>query len=113
MTAWPPTSISSSELLSAQFVAVRTKWWKYLNKDIGSGNLLILGVLSVESFDAAGGVHEFLLAGKKWMTFRADFQVDFRLRGTGFERLAAGALDHSIDVFGMDIRFHKPPAKQL
>ena len=47
------------------------------------------------------------------MTLRADFQVDFRLGGSGLERLAAGAFDHGIDVLGMDVCFHKPPVKNL
>src|SRR5437667_87361 len=108
MTAWPPTRISSLELLNAQLVADKTKWWMYRNKDIELGNLLnlVLGVLSVESFDAAGGVHKFLLAGKEGMAFRADFQMDLRLGRSGLERLAASALHNGLDVPGVYIRLH-------
>jgi hypothetical protein len=41
------------------------------------------------------------------MAFRADFEVNLRLRGACFEGFAAGALHDGIDIVGMDICFHQ------
>src|SRR5215471_15122607 len=107
MTAWPPTRISSLEL-SAQDVAVIMRCFRYLKYksiSLGLGSLPV--VFSLESFDTAGRVHQFLLAGEKGMAFRADFEVNFRLRRACLEGFAAGALHDRIDVVRMDICFHQ------
>jgi len=66
-----------------------------------------LGVLAAEALDAAGRVHELLLAGKEGMTGGADFYADVALMsGTGDECVAAGAMDANFAVVGMDGCFH-------
>src|SRR5262252_8726685 len=108
MTAWPPTRISSSLELSAQDVAVIRRCFRYLkckSISLGLGSLPV--VFSLESFDTAGSVHQFLLACEKGMAFRADFEVNLRFRRARLEGFAAGALHDRIDVVRMDICFHR------
>ena len=51
------------------------------------------GVLAAETLDAAGGVHELLLAGKEGVAGGADFYADVAFVGrTGDECVAAGAM---------------------
>src|SRR5215831_299550 len=108
MTAWPPTKISSSLLdVSAHDVAVRTRYLKYL--EINSVCLALrslLVVLSLESFYATGGVDQFLFAGEERMAFRADFEMDFRFRRSGFEGFAASAANDCIDIDRVYVCFH-------
>ena len=72
------------------------------------GELLLLGVLALEALDAAGGIHQFLLAGEKRMAVRADFDADeLALEGgTRLEGVAAGAMHGDFVVVGMNARFH-------
>ena len=66
-----------------------------------------LGVLSAETLDAAGGVHELLLAGKEGMAGGADFYADVALvGGPGSKGVTAGAMDPDLVVAGMDGCFH-------
>src|SRR5215813_4625140 len=107
-TACPPTRMSSSLVLSAHAVAMSTRCLKYLKlKSVCLGLSCLLVVLSLESFDTAGRIDEFLLASKERMAFRADFEVDFRFRRTGLKGFAAGAFHDRIDVVRMDICFHE------
>ena len=71
--------------------------------------LLILGVLTLKSFDPASCIDQLLLASEERVAFGAYFQVDVGLRGSGAERLSAGAGDDSVDVIGMDTVFHRLP----
>jgi len=65
------------------------------------------GVLAAETLDAAGGVHELLLAGKEGMAGGADFYADIALvGGAGGERVTAGAMHADLAVAGMDGCFH-------
>jgi hypothetical protein len=51
------------------------------------------GVLAAEALNAAGRIHNLLLAGEKRMATRADFHVDIAfMRGTGGKNVAACAL---------------------
>src|SRR5450759_515722 len=66
-----------------------------------------LGVLAAETLDAAGGVHELLLAGKEGVAGGANFYADVALvGGTGDECVAAGAMHADLTVVGMDGCFH-------
>jgi hypothetical protein len=103
MTAWPPTRMSSLEVFSAQEMAFRKKCLKNRIKTVSP---LLLLILALESFDASGSVDELLLAGIKWVAFRADFQVDLSFRRPCLESLATGAPDNRLDVIGMDIGLH-------
>jgi len=69
-----------------------------LNPEIQTSLLLFcrcgayLGVLAAEALDAAGSVHQLLLAGKKRVAIRADFHVDIALMGrTSRKRMPARA----------------------
>jgi hypothetical protein len=74
---------------------------------LGSFFGFFLAVFSVESFDTAGRIDQFLLAGEKRVAFRADFKVDLRLRRSRLESFAAGALHECVDVVGMYVCFHR------
>jgi hypothetical protein len=66
-----------------------------------------LGVFAAEAFYAAGGIHEFLLAGKEGVAGGADFYADVALMGgAGDEGVAAGAMDADFAVMGMNGCFH-------
>src|SRR5579863_2728913 len=68
------------------------------------GLLVLLG----EALDAARRIHQLLLARKKRMAGRADFDAqEFALhRGPRGERMPAGAMYGYRVVVRMDIRFH-------
>lgn len=67
----------------------------------------LLGVLSAETFHAAGGVHQFLLASKEGMAIGADFYVDVALVGrAGGKAVAARAHNADFVVSGMYGCFH-------
>lgn len=67
---------------------------------------VVLTVFLLESFDAAGGVDEFLLAGVEWVTGRADFSVYLLCRAAGLECTAAAAVNRNRSVFRVYIFFH-------
>ena len=81
-------------------------------------NLLLLGggfgfsrvafsVLAAETLDAAGGVHELLLAGKEGVAGGADFHSDVAfVGGAGDKCVTAGAVHADFAVAGMDGCFH-------
>jgi hypothetical protein len=71
-----------------------------------SARLLLLAELLAEALDASRGIHEALLAREERVALRAHVRVDLRLRGSGLERIAAGALHRRRMVFGMDVGFH-------
>src|SRR5262249_36538395 len=76
-------------------------------KSICLGLSSLLVVLSLESFDTAGSIDQFLLASEERMAFRADFEVDLRFGRAGLKSFAAGASHDRIDVVRMDICFHQ------
>ena len=69
---------------------------------------LALAVLLAETFNAASGINDLLLAGPERVAFGADFNVIARLaeRGTGGESVAAGAVNLHFGVFGMAFGLH-------
>src|SRR5207253_9185573 len=68
---------------------------------------IALGVLAAEALDAAGGVHELLLAGKERMASGTDFHADVALvGGPGDKCVTAGAMHANFVVAGMDGCFH-------
>src|SRR3989338_721273 len=71
---------------------------------VGRGGLL--AVLAPEPLDAAGRIHQFLLAGEKRMAVRADFDVDLLPGGPRVIRGPAGARDRAGHVVGMNALFH-------
>ena len=66
-----------------------------------------------EFFDAPGGVDEFLLAGEKGMTGRANTKAEILFGGAGVIDRAAGADDLAFHIFGVDIGFHGSWEKYL
>ena len=70
--------------------------------------LLILKffVFFSEPFDAAGRIDQLLLAGKKRVTFGADFHAYVLFRRTHLNRVAAGTLDGGFRIIRMDAGFH-------
>jgi len=71
---------------------------------IASG--LWLGELLAEALDAAGGIHQTLLAGEERVASGTDVSVDLGLRGASLERIPARALNRRGGVLGMDVGFH-------
>ena len=79
---------------------------------LGGGNCLgslRLGQALLELVHAAGGVHELLLAGVKWMAGVANTDDHGGLGGAGLDHVAAGATDFRVHIFRMNISFHKRP----
>jgi hypothetical protein len=74
----------------------------------GGGFLEAVGSteLFAEPLDAAGGVYEFLLAGKERMADAADVHVDLGHGAAGDEGVSAGAVDVAFLISGMDFGFH-------
>ena len=66
-----------------------------------------------ETFDATGGINEFLLAGEERMALAADVDADTRLSAAGGERISTGAMYGTSLVLRMGIGFHvKTPDRQ-
>src|ERR1700721_732738 len=66
-----------------------------------------LGILATEALDAAGGVHQFLLAGEEGMAGGADFHADRALvRRAGRECASARAMHVDFTVIRMNGCFH-------
>ena len=74
----------------------------------GSRNV---GVLLLETFDAARGVYQFLLAGEERVAIGANFNAQhFALDGrTRLESIPASAMDRYRMIVGMDTGFHDSP----
>lgn len=79
----------------------------------GEGRLggLRFGGALLELVHAAGGIHEFLLAGVKRMAHVANTDDDDRPGGAGLDHVAAGATDFGIHILRMNVCFHKRPHK--
>jgi hypothetical protein len=70
-----------------------------------------VGVFLLEALDAAGGVHEFLLAGEERMAARADFHAQhlaFDGRAS-LEGVATGAMHRDGMIVGMNTGLHEAP----
>src|SRR5207244_7508450 len=76
-------------------------------RSAGRGRLAL--VLSLEPLDAAGGVHELLLARVERVALGADFHPDVGLRRASLDDLAARARDLRVDVIRMNASLHGPP----
>ena len=63
-------------------------------------------VFTLEAFHAAGGIDEFLLAGKERMAGGADFHPDVIHGGTGLKGVAARARNRGQIILGMNFFFH-------
>src|ERR1035438_1233750 len=72
-----------------------------------------LGGALLELVHAAGGVHEFLLAGIKRMADVANADDDDRLGGARLDHVAAGATDFGVHIFRMNVRLHKRDTKSI
>ena len=75
----------------------------------GSGGLggLRLGQTLLEFIDAPGGIDELLRARVKGVADVANAQNGGGLGGTGFNHVATSAANFGINIFWMDISFHK------
>jgi len=72
-----------------------------------SAALVFDAVFLSELFYSAGGVDEFLFAGKERVAIRANFHMDIAHRGTGFDHMATGTSDRRRLIFRMDTCLHK------
>ena len=64
-------------------------------------------VTFVKAINTTGGVNQFLLAGKKRVAFRADFDVQIVFhRRSCLKIIAARAVDGYIGVIRVNFRFH-------
>ena len=62
-----------------------------------------LGILATEPLNAAGSIHQALLAGKERVTSGADFHVNVALVGRpGLKVVSTGALNVHGGIIGMD-----------
>jgi hypothetical protein len=64
------------------------------------------GVPLLESFNAAGGIHVLLLAGKERVTLRTDADAHVFARGPGLDDVATRAVKHRRTVFRMNLFLH-------
>jgi len=71
-----------------------------LLETVGAAELL------AESLDATGCVDEFLLSGEEGVAGATDIDVDLWDSAAGDERVATGAVDVAISIFGVDFGFH-------
>ena len=73
-----------------------------------SGRVFGLSAVTlVEAIHASGGVNQLLLAGKERVAGRTDFHVQVALFGRArLKRLAAGAGNGDLNVFGVNSWFH-------
>ena len=66
-----------------------------------------LAITPVESIHTAGGIDQFLFAGKEGMAGRTNLNMQIALAGrTGLEGLAAGAGDGYLVIFRVNSRLH-------
>ena len=73
----------------------------------GRGVRLFPGIATIESIDPASRVNQFLLAGEKRVTRRADFDVQIAFtRRTRLKSFATGASYCDFVIFGMNSGFH-------
>ncbi len=71
------------------------------------GRVFLLGILAAEAFYAAGGVQQFLLAGKERMAIRADFYVDVAAMSRARAKaMATRTHDANFVISGMNSCFH-------
>jgi hypothetical protein len=77
-------------------------------KEDGAEALLILKffVFFAEPLDAAGGIHQFLLAGEKRVALGTNFHANVFFRRSSLDAAAAGTLDGGLGIFRMNIGFH-------
>ena len=68
--------------------------------------LLKFLIFFAESFDATGGIDQFLLAGKKWVAFGANFDADVLFSRSDFQHITTGALNGGLMVLRMNVSFH-------
>ena len=69
----------------------------------------LLAVTLVESINATGSVHQFLLAGEKRVAGRTDFNVQIVFLGrTCLKAFSAGTADSDFVIFGVNSWFHYP-----
>ena len=67
----------------------------------------LLPITPIEPVHAAGGIDQFLLAGKEGMTSRTNFDMQISLAGrTGLESLATGAGNGYLLIFRVNSRLH-------
>jgi len=63
-------------------------------------------VLSSETFDAAGGINQFLLARKEGVAGGTNFNLYILDGGTGFDNIPAGAANLRRLILGVYLLFH-------
>src|ERR1700722_17564682 len=80
-----------------------------LRRSDGGGRVLFR-VLAAEALHAAGGVHQLLLAGEKWMAVRADFNTYVALMcRAGHKCITTRAMHAHLVICGMNGWFHRDP----
>ena len=89
---------------------IKNSWFRKISKRAPFDDALLNGLFHVETLleaiHTSAAVHQLLLAGKEGMALGANFNLQFRLGGTGFERLAAHATDDRLAILGMDLFLH-------
>src|SRR5271165_1265237 len=90
------------EWASAATEALRAK--SLIRRRLLRGGRLSLGILAAETLDAAGRIHQALLAGEERMACRADFHVNVALVGrAGLKVVSACAHHPHGGVIGMNL----------
>jgi len=111
-----PLTTASSEIkvdifTTLDFLSNILKLSPFVNKAyilVGFILLLIRHIISFsELVNSSACINQLLLAGKKRVTFRANFNVDIFPCRTGLYNLAAGAGYTGTNIFRMDITFQR------
>ena len=109
MTGAHRTAVSIKKLRAAELIrSLLGRNRSGLAGGYGGGLLEAVGAakLFAESFDTAGRVDKFLLAGEEWMAHVADIDADARDRAAGGERVATGTVDRAGLILRMGVRLH-------
>jgi len=69
--------------------------------------LRFFGVTLLEALDPAGRIDKLLRAGEERMAFRANADAHVLVGGPRLNHIAAGTVNHRIDVFRMNLGFHE------
>jgi hypothetical protein len=98
------TILEKQKLRRKHFVPSRSSWKKQL--------LRLLGVPLLEPLHAASRIDKLLRAREKRMALRADADTHVFPRGTRLEDVPTRAMNNCVNVFWMDLGFHKSPFTQ-
>ena len=76
-------------------------------KSVAAGLLIMLFVFFHKLINPTGRIDQFLLAGKKWMTVRTNFDLHLRVDRTECYGIATGTGGGNVMILWVDLFFHR------